>query len=190
MVGLVPLGRILLQHKSYHTALRTTPFQVVYGRPPPPVLPYNANSARTTTVDTLLQERDIFLADVCERLLQAQEYARQDYDAHHRAVEFQVGDWVWLRLLHRPVQSLIQGSRNKLSPKYAGPYQITERIGALAYRLQLPEGARLHDVFHVGVLKSFHGTPPAAAPSLPPMQHGRLLQTPERVLKSQLRRGQ
>jgi len=62
-------------------------------------------------------------------------------------------------------------------------------VGDVAYRLRLPEGARIHDVFHVGVLKPFHGDPPSTTPPLPPLQHGRPLQTPEKVLKSQLRRG-
>jgi len=104
-------------------------------------------------------------------------------------VEFAVGDWVLLRLLHRPAQSLVPGKRSKLSPCFAGPYQVLERIGAVAYRLQLPDGARIHDVFHVGVLKPWRGTPPTILPALPPLRHGRLLLKPERALKAQLRRG-
>ena len=73
-------------------------------------------------MDTLLQDRNVFLADVRECLQQAQNYAKRHYDAHHRDLTFDVGDWVWLRLLHRPAQSLLPGRRNKLSPRYAGPY--------------------------------------------------------------------
>ena len=51
---------------SYHSALRTSPFQVVYGRPPPALIPYTAGSARTETVDALLQDRYVFLADIRE----------------------------------------------------------------------------------------------------------------------------
>ena len=154
---------------AYHSALRTTPFQVIYGRPPPVLLQYTEHSVQTSTVDTLLQDRDAFITEVRERLQQAQEYAKRHYDANHRDLTFDVGDWVWLRLLHRPAQSLVPGRRSKLSPRYAGPYQVLERVGDVAYRLRLPEGARIHDVFHVGVLKPFHGTPPTSTPALPPL---------------------
>jgi len=174
---------------AYHSALRTTPFQVVYGRPPPSIITYSPATANTTTVDTLLQERDSFLADVRERLLQAQAHAKRHYDAHHRPLAFNLNDWAWLCLLNRQTRSLEPGPRGKLSPKYAGPFQIIERIGEVAYRLRLPPGARIHDVFHVGVLKPFHGTPPTITPALPPLQHGRMLQQPEKVFKSKLRRG-
>jgi len=86
---------------SYHSALRATPFEVVYGRSPPPLLAYRAGSARTDTVDGLLRDRDEVLAEIRERLLQAQQISKKYYDASHRELEFAVGDWVWLRLLHR-----------------------------------------------------------------------------------------
>jgi len=107
---------------SYHSALRTTPFEVVYGRAPPVLLPYTTGTARTNTVDKLLTDRDMFLAEVHDRLLQAQEYAKRHYDARHRALQFKVDDWVLLRLLNRPAQSLLPGVRGKLSPRYAGPF--------------------------------------------------------------------
>jgi hypothetical protein len=56
---------------DFHSSLRATPFQVVYGRSPPALLPYEPSLSRTATVDTLLQDRDAFLADVRDRLLQA-----------------------------------------------------------------------------------------------------------------------
>ena len=57
----------------------------------------------------------------------------------------------------------------------------------MAYRLCLLEGARIHDVFHVAVLKPFRGTPPSTTPALPPLRHGRVLHRPACVLRSQLR---
>jgi hypothetical protein len=87
------------------------------------------------------------------------------------------------------VKSLVPGSNSKLGPKYAGPYQVVECIGDVAHRLRLPDASRIHDVFHVGVLKPFRGPAPTTVPALPPMRHGRPLLQPERVLRASLRRG-
>ncbi|WVZ49645.1 hypothetical protein U9M48_000985 [Paspalum notatum var. saurae] len=173
---------------AFHSALRTTPFQVVYGRSPPPLLPYTPGTAATTPVEELLQDRDTFLSEVRGRLIQAQTYAKRHYDGHHRELEFKVGNWVWLRLLHRQARSLVGRNKGKLGPRYAGPFQVLERVGTVAYRLQLPHDARIHDVFHVGLLKPFQGTPPDITPALPDMEHRRVLPTPARVLRARLRR--
>ena len=48
------------------------------------------------------------------------------------------------------------GKKGKLSPRYIGPYEIIERIGTLAYRLDLPpELSRIHNVFHICMLRKY-----------------------------------
>jgi hypothetical protein len=89
---------------SFHTTLCATPFEVVYGRPPPPILPYTVGSAKTDAADGLLRSRDEMLAEVRQRLLQVQRLSKKYYDANHRDVELDVGAWVWLCLLHRTAQ--------------------------------------------------------------------------------------
>ena len=79
---------------SYRTVLRATPFEIVYGRPPPPLLPHQEGAAETEDVDVMLWDRDPFLVEVLERLLQAQQHTKERYDEHHRVVDFAVGDWV------------------------------------------------------------------------------------------------
>jgi hypothetical protein len=53
----------------------------------------------------------------------------------------------------------------------------------VAYRLALPQGARLHDVFHVGLLKPFYCAPPPAPPPLSALEEGRLVSIPAKVLQ-------
>ena len=82
-----------------------------------------------------------------------------------------------------------RASSGKLKARFLGSYRVTEVINAVAVRLELPPQARLHDVFHVGTLKKFVGTPPASPPPLPDIKHGAVVPAPERVTQARLARG-
>jgi hypothetical protein len=97
-------------------------------------------------------------------------------------VAFEVGEWAWLRLHQRSAVGITDKSAFKLAPRYFGPFQVTERIGAVAYRLLLPAKARIHDVFHVAFLK-YIGEPPSSIVPLPVVAHGRAVPTPEKVVR-------
>ena len=50
--------------------------------------------------------------------------------------------------------------REKLNPRYIGPFRIIERIGPVAYRLKLPlKMGRIHNVFHVSMLRKYLSDP-------------------------------
>jgi hypothetical protein len=156
---------------------------VVYGREPPSLQPVTASEARVPPVQEQLRERDEFVMEIRERLEQAQQRYKGFYDRKHREVEFSVGDWVWLRLIHRLLASLDVRGKSKLEPKFYGPFRVLEKIGDVAYRVQLPAGTKLHDVFHVGLLKRYKGEPPVEPPGLPHISHGRACEQPERVIQ-------
>nr|AAL82656.1 retrotransposon protein, putative, unclassified [Oryza sativa Japonica Group]AAM18147.1 Putative gag-pol polyprotein [Oryza sativa Japonica Group] len=178
-----------IYNTSFHAALRDTPFKLVYGRDPPSIRAYDASELRVAAVAQSIEERDAFLADVRLRLEQAQQYAKRYYDQKHREVSFEVGAWVWLRVRHRVPASLPEAVKGKLRPRFYGPYRVVAVINEVAYRLALPPGTRLHDVFHVGLLKPFVGVSPSAPLALPPIQHGAAQPVPRQVLRARLARG-
>ena len=174
---------------AYQSSLRDTPFRVVYGRDPLSLRSYEPGETRVAAVAKTLEEREEFLADIRYRLEQAQAVQKRFYDAGHRPVAYQVGDWALLRLRQRAASSLQQQTKGKLKPRFYEPYQVVELIDEVAVRLALPPNARLHDVFHVGLLKKFQGPPPTAPPPLPQVHHGAIAPEPERVVRYRLARG-
>ena len=174
---------------AFQSSLRDMPFRVIYGRDPPSLRTYVHGDSRVPAVAHTLEERREFLEDIRHRLEQAQAIQKRHYDRLHRAVTFQTGDWVLLRLRQRPTASMPQASAGKLKPRFYGPYCVVELINEVAVRLALPPQARLHDVFHVGLLKKFQGTPPQEPPALPPVRHGAIVPEPGQAVKSRWARG-
>ena len=64
-----------------------------------------------------------------------------------------MGDYVYLKVL--PMKGVQRfGVKRKLAPRYVGPYQIIERKGKLAYKVQLPSEMNvIFNVFHVSQLR-------------------------------------
>ena len=80
----------------------------------------------------------------------AQNRMKQLADQHCSERSFDVGDWVFLRLQPNKKTSLMQAKKeNKLSPKYYGPCKLLQKIGTMAYKLELPSSSRVHPFFHV-----------------------------------------
>nr|GEX71268.1 putative reverse transcriptase domain-containing protein [Tanacetum cinerariifolium] len=81
-----------------------------------------------------------------------------------KPMEFQVRDKVMLKV--SPWKWVVRfGKRGKLNPMYVGPFKVLEKIGKVAYKLELPEElSRVHNTFHVSNLKKCHADEPLAVP--------------------------
>jgi hypothetical protein len=133
-----------------------------------------------------MAEHDAFIADVRLLLEQAQAVAKATYDRSHHPLQFAVGDWVWIHLHHKSHGSPTEATRGKLRQRFFGPYQITEKINDVAFRLALPPRSRLHNAFHVVLLKKYVGQPPQVPPQQPLTQNGAIVAVLAKALKARL----
>lgn len=69
----------------------------------------------------------------------------------------EIGDQVLVKLQPYRHSSVALRKNNKLWMRYFGPFNIIDKIGVVAYKLQLPETTRIHPIFHVSQLKVFKG---------------------------------
>ena len=140
---------------------------MVYGREPPSLLTYVPGTAKVAVVEDELLQRDLVLTDLKENIKVAQERMKRSYDSKHCEIFFEVGNWVYLRL--RPYRQVFVAMRRnaKLSPRFYGPFRILQRIGQVAYKLELPSDTRIHPIFHVSLLKEKLGSKISVQPQLP-----------------------
>lgn len=134
---------------------------------------------------TWLHEREVMLQHLQQQFKHAQDRMKKQADKHRTNREFEVGDMVFLKL--QPfIQTLIaQRPYQKLAFRYYGLYCVEARVGAVAYKLKLPEGAKIHPVVHVSQLKRAIGADVSISAQLPPANH--ILQAkhqPEAILDS------
>jgi transposase InsO family protein len=135
-----------------HSATKQTPFYLNYGRHP-----WKGNIIMTSDVPAV--------TDFIKKLAEVREEARAALEDNRERMEEQVnrkrrqsreykrGDKVWLEgsniTSNRPSQ--------KLDHRRYGPFPIKEKVGKGAYRLELPEGWVIHDVFNEALLTPHHG---------------------------------
>ncbi|CAH9076384.1 unnamed protein product [Cuscuta epithymum] len=138
---------------AFQTAAGISPFEVVYGRPPPTIRQYLPGEGEVAAVADVLGSRDVMLKRLKENLQIAQQRMATQANKHRRDVTFQVGDKVFLKVRPHRQTTLFRQPHNKLSAKFYGPFLIEARIGPTAYRLALPPTSRIHPVFHTSQLR-------------------------------------
>ena len=142
-------------NNSYQASIGIAPYEALYGR-----------KCRTPVCWDEVGERKLVGSEIVQvicdkvkvrrdRLKISQDRQKSYADNRRRDLEFEVGDMVFLRI--SPWKGVLRfGKRGKLSPQYIGPYRIVERIGEVAYLLELPSDLdRIHDVFHVSMLRKY-----------------------------------
>ena len=86
-----------------------------------------------------------------ESLEKSVRFQQKYYNQRHRSFKFEEGDLVLLSSKNLSMK----GVPGKLKRKFVGPFKVIEKIGTQAYKLQLPESWKMHNGFHVSLLKEW-----------------------------------
>ncbi|GJV36095.1 putative reverse transcriptase domain-containing protein [Tanacetum coccineum] len=151
-------------NNSYHASIKAAPFEALYGRKcRSPVCWTEVGEAQILGPE-LIQETTEKIIQIKQRMQAARDRQKSYADLKRKPMEFQVGDKVMLKV--SPWKGVVRfGKRGKLNPRYVGPFKVTERVGEVAYKLELPEElSRVHNTFHVSNLKKCHADEPLAVP--------------------------
>lgn len=130
-----------------------------------------------TATQGLVQDRQQMLAILKENMTLTQQRMKKYADTHRSERQFDVGDWVFIKMQPFKVGNTMLKRRTKLSVKYFGPFQVRARVGEVAYQLDLPPSTKMHNVFHVSLLKKKLKTRFNPIPKMPKLNSDGVPQT-------------
>ena len=142
-------------NNSYQASIEMAPFEALYGRKCRTPVCWDEVGERRQVGPELVQITSEKVKVVRDNLKKERDRQKSYADNSRRDLQLEIGDRVFLKI--SPWKGVLRfGRRGKLSPRFIGPYEIMSKVGPVAYRLKLPpELSRIHDTFHVSMLRKY-----------------------------------
>lgn len=181
--GWLPLAEFWY-NTSPHSALGSTPFEVLYGHAPRHFGIINPVACASPDLPEWLQDRTQMTALIRQHLLRAGQQMKESADKHRSDRVFAEGDWVFLKLQPYVQCSVATRANQKPYVLKLQPYKVLRRVGTVAYKLQMPKDSTVHPVFHVSQLRQALPPIEQVLPHLPPAAAA--APVPEDILESRV----
>ncbi|MCO5610212.1 hypothetical protein L7F22_064448 [Adiantum nelumboides] len=138
-------------NNTIHSSTGKAPFEIVEGAMKVP--PFLSTKDKIFEADEYTRDLDTAFAKVRETLQKSQERQKKAADRHRSDLKLKENDWLLFRFEKARLQKKKGKERlyPKLSMRYYGPFQITERINDVSFRLRPPDTCKIHNAFHVSV---------------------------------------
>ncbi|MCO5560503.1 hypothetical protein L7F22_014118 [Adiantum nelumboides] len=147
-------------NNTVHTSTGKAPFEIVEGGKI--VSPIFQTKDKIFEADKYVLNTDEAYRKIKLALEKTQSKQKKATDRRRRELVFSLGDWVLLRFEKARLRKMKGKERllPKLGMRYYGPSQVCDKISDVTYRLKLPEGWKIHNAFHVSLLRPFVGDVP------------------------------
>jgi hypothetical protein len=158
-------------NNAWQESVKNTPFMLYFGQQPrTPLNQSGGREVRVPQANNFARTLEENLARAKASFLAAR--SRQKLFAHQRRneVELVVGQNVLLSTINF---KLAHPGTRTLLPKWVGPFKVVERIGKVTYKVELPPNCKMHNMFHVQLLKPYrdHGKVQPPPPPIESMTH-------------------
>ena len=120
-------------NNSYQESIKMAPFEALYGRKCRTPLNWVEPGERKFYGIDFVDEAEKKVRIIQQNMKAAQSHQKSYTDKRRRPLEFQVGDYVYLKVT--PMKKKWFGIKRKLAPRFVGPYKIIEKKGPVAYKL-------------------------------------------------------
>ena len=151
-------------HNSYQSSIGMAQYEALYRRRCRTPMCWTKMNEHKIMGPELVKDTEENVQIIQQRLKVACDRQRSYANLKRKDIEFELRYKVFLKV--SPWKKILCfGRKGKLSPRFIGPYDILERVGPVVYRLALPlELAKLHDVFHVSMLRRYRSDPSQILP--------------------------
>ncbi|XP_059070744.1 uncharacterized protein LOC131860362 [Cryptomeria japonica] len=160
-----------------------SPFMALYGYEAPSFADLMIGDRKAPQARDMVQQCQDILKALKNNLHIVRNQQKLYVDQQRVERSFEVGDMVYLRLQPFRQSSLKKSRAEKLKPHFYGPFRVTMKVGAVAYKWELPQNSKVHNVFHMSRLKKALRHNVVVSSYLPPLdQEGQLVLIPEEII--------